>query len=80
LPRWIFSLGNPAYLGKELGAVVLGLFLEKHVVTHFSACLVDPEKANLNAIKPYKNAGFKTCCKNGQSVVMVANIQMAEDS
>lgn len=53
-----FFIGNPAYLGKGLGALVLTAFLEEYIWKSFDACFVDPETDNSAALKTYQKAGF----------------------
>ena len=52
-------IGDPSYLGKGLGSIVLKQFLEEHVHPLYETCFVDPNLHNIAAIKTYENAGFK---------------------
>jgi aminoglycoside 6'-N-acetyltransferase len=71
-----FFIGDMAYLGKGLGAIALRLFLEKHVYTEFSACLVDPDKENQAAINTYEKTGFKPYGELKRSIVMVGSVDL----
>jgi hypothetical protein len=67
-----FYLGDPTYLGRGIGAIAIWAFLENHVYKHFLACLVDPDKENVQAIKTYGKAGFKTYHAHNKSQIMIA--------
>lgn len=67
-----FYIGDPSYLEKGIAGKILSFFLEAHVYTRFSGCLVDPGKDNLRAVKTYEKAGFKKLCEQGGSLVMLA--------
>lgn len=66
-----FYIGEPSHLGKGIGSRILSSFLETHVYTQFSACLVDPKKDNLRAVKTYEKVGFRRLCEQGDSLVMI---------
>jgi aminoglycoside 6'-N-acetyltransferase len=51
-------IGNIEYCNKGLGAIIINQFLDRNVFDKFTACLVDPKRANLIAISSYKKAGF----------------------
>lgn len=52
-------IGEKEFLGKGLGSRILTQFLEEYVDPHYDACLVDPDTANIGAIRAYEKAGFK---------------------
>ena len=54
-----FYLGEPSFLKRGLGVLVLKEFLTAYVFPRFSACLVDPSRNNLAAIRTYTQAGFQ---------------------
>lgn len=74
-----FYIGEPSCLRKGIGSKVLSFFLETHIYSQFSACLVDPEKDNVGALKTYEKAGFKKLCEQGNSVVMIAKSTSISD-
>lgn len=63
LPRSLAAfdifIGDPAYVGKGYGSQIMKQFLEEFIDPAYEACLVDPDTANPQAIRAYKNAGFK---------------------
>jgi aminoglycoside 6'-N-acetyltransferase len=54
-----FFIGETEYLGKGLGSLILRKFLEEYVDPSYDSCLVDPNTANIRAIRAYEKAGFK---------------------
>lgn len=60
-------IGEKEFLGKGLGVHIIKQFLAEHVDPHYEACFVDPDTANIKAIRAYENAGFKKIkmVKNG---------------
>lgn len=53
-------IGEEEYLGKGLGAYILKQFVRQYVDLDYDACFVDPDTANIRAIRAYEKAGFKT--------------------
>lgn len=53
-----FFIGEPDYLGQNLGSVALQAFLYRHA-HHYTDIFVNPEINNMAAIKCYEKAGFK---------------------
>lgn len=52
-------IGKEEFLGKGLGCRIIKQFLSEYVDPHYDACFVDPDTANIRAIRTYENAGFK---------------------
>lgn len=52
-------IGEGAFLGKGLGSRIIKQFLSEYVDPHYGACFVDPDRANIRAIRAYEEAGFK---------------------
>jgi aminoglycoside 6'-N-acetyltransferase len=52
-------IGEEDFLGKGLGSHILKQFLSQYVDPHHEACFVDPDTANIKAIRTYEKAGFK---------------------
>ena len=52
-------IGEPAFIGKGYGPLLLKAFLKTHVDPHYEACFVDPDSANIQAIRAYEKAGFQ---------------------
>ncbi len=52
-------IGEDGFLGKGLGSRIIKQFLSEYVDPHYDACFVDPDTANIRAIRTYENAGFK---------------------
>lgn len=67
-----FYIGESDCLGRGLGAKALKAFLKDHLFPHFAACLVDPDKKNLAAIKSYAKAGFLLFQELESSLIMIA--------
>lgn len=63
LPQNMASLdvfiGEKDELGKGLGPLLLTQFLKEHIDPLYEACFVDPDTANVQAIRAYEKAGFK---------------------
>ncbi len=51
-------IGEKQYLNKNLSSVLLSQFIESYIQSPFSACFVDPDTANLAAIRTYETCGF----------------------
>ncbi|HZW61506.1 MAG TPA: GNAT family N-acetyltransferase [Candidatus Babeliales bacterium] len=51
-------IGEPSVLGKGLGAIIIKQFLTLYIWPHFDVCFVDPETANIGAIKTFEKVGF----------------------
>ena len=54
-----FYIGEKDYIGKGIGAKLLGKFLMGYVFKKFNACFVDPASSNNAAIHTYRKVGFK---------------------
>lgn len=54
-----FYIGEPEFIGKGLGPLILDTFLKDHVKPLFNACFVNPDCANERAIRTYEKAGFQ---------------------
>ena len=52
-------IGEKDEVGKGLGALLLMQFLKEHIDPVYEACFVDPDTANVQAIRTYEKAGFK---------------------
>jgi len=52
-------IGEEDYAGKGLGAHIMKQFLAEYVDPSYEACFVDPDTANIKAIRVYEKAGFK---------------------
>ena len=52
-------IGEPEYLGKGYGSLIIHEFLELYVWPKFKACFVDPNLDNKIAIRAYEKAGFR---------------------
>lgn len=52
-------IGELEYINKGIGSKSLELFLKLYVFPHFENVFVDPDTANIGAIKAYENVGFK---------------------
>ena len=63
LPKNMASLdlfiGEENEVGKGLGPLLLTQFLKEHIDPVYVACFVDPDTANVQAIRAYEKAGFK---------------------
>lgn len=67
-----FYIGEPDYIGQGLGAKVLKAFLSNHVFHYYDACLADPDKNNIAAIKAYVRAGFSIFRNMDSCIIMIA--------
>jgi GNAT superfamily N-acetyltransferase len=63
-------IGEEAYLGKGYGSAIMKQFMEEYVDPKYDACFVDPDLDNIQAIKAYENAGFKSITTTEKSVWM----------
>lgn len=54
-----FFVGEKEFLGKGLTSIILQQFLKEYVDPSYEACFVDPDTANIIAIRAYEKAGFK---------------------
>ena len=52
-------IGEPDFIGKGLGPIIINTFLNDQVKLMFNACFVDPDRANQQAIRAYEKAGFQ---------------------
>ncbi len=52
-------IGEPAYLGKNIGSQAIQLFLDQYAAPYFEYTFADPDIDNIAAIKSYSKAGFK---------------------
>lgn len=52
-------IGEKEWIHKGIGAILIDAFLKEHVSTQFETCFVDPDTANLAAIRAYEKAGFQ---------------------
>ncbi len=52
-------IGEEEYVGKGLGSHIMEQFLKEYVDPYYDACFVDPDPANVSAIRAYEKAGFK---------------------
>lgn len=66
-------IGEADFIGKGIGSKALALFLDNYVFSKFENVFVDPETANIGAIKAYEKAGFKEIkkVKNGTIIWMI---------
>lgn len=52
-------IGEEAYIGKKLSTTIMEEFLKNYVDPYFEACFVDPNSANISAIRAYEKVGFQ---------------------
>lgn len=52
-------IGDPDYIGRGFGPIIISQFLQEKIWPHFDACLADPHASNSGAIKAFTKAGFK---------------------
>jgi chloramphenicol 3-O-phosphotransferase/RimJ/RimL family protein N-acetyltransferase len=52
-------IGEPHFLNKGIGSFAIAQTLQSQIFKSFSACLVDPDTGNAQAIRAYEKAGFK---------------------
>jgi len=52
-------IGDPAYLSQNIGCQAILLFTSQHCAPKYEYTFVDPEIANIAAIKSYTKAGFE---------------------
>jgi len=64
-------IGEPAYLGKGIGVAAIKKLLKEFIWPRFEACLVDPDLSNMQAIRAYEAAGFKTIKQLSSSPVVL---------
>jgi ribosomal protein S18 acetylase RimI-like enzyme len=57
-------IGEEACVGKGYGSAIMKQFMEEYVDHKFDACFVDPDLDNIQAIRAYENAGFKSIVSN----------------
>jgi aminoglycoside 6'-N-acetyltransferase len=67
-----FYLGDPTVLRQGIGTAALIAFLQERVYPHFEACLVDPDKNNIQAIKTYGKAGFSKYQETDKYLILIA--------
>lgn len=62
LPKSLASLdifiGEENFVGKNWGSRIVKKFCKEYIDLQFEACLVNPNTANLQAIRAYQKAGF----------------------
>ncbi len=63
-------IGEKDRTSRGLGPLVIKTFLLEHVFKYFDAVFVDPDTANIKAIRAYEKAGFKKV-KEGTIIWMV---------
>ncbi len=54
-----FYIGEKQYLNKNLGVVLLKQFMETYIKPSYSGVFVDPDTANIAAIRTYEKCGFE---------------------
>ncbi|MBY0291775.1 MAG: acetyltransferase, partial [Alphaproteobacteria bacterium] len=63
LPKSMASLdvfiGEKDWISCGLGPFIIEDFLKEHIFKHFEAVFVDPDTANIQAIRAYQKAGFQ---------------------
>jgi aminoglycoside 6'-N-acetyltransferase len=64
-------IGEEDYLGKGIGPQVIQSFLKKILDKGYQHVFVDPDAANITAIKAYEKAGFKKVKENQDEVWMI---------
>lgn len=52
-------IGDELFVGKGMGSVIMEKFLKEYIDPYYDVVFVDPDTANIQAIKAYKKAGFK---------------------
>lgn len=52
-------IGEESYLGKRLSFLIMDQFLKTYVDPSYEACFVDPDSANIAAIRAYQKVGFE---------------------
>ena len=52
-------IGEEEYVGKGLGSLIMRQFLKEYVDPSYDACFVDPDTANVQAIRACEKAGFE---------------------
>ncbi len=82
LPRSLAALdmfiGEENHIGRGFGAQIIRSFLNEYVDPYFSACLVDPDRGNTQAIRAYEKAGFQKV-REHQDKKIVLMIRKAEE-
>lgn len=56
-------IGEPAFISRGIGTMALKKFLDSYVFPSFDSVFVDPDTANVSAIRAYEKAGFKVLKK-----------------
>ncbi|WP_395461712.1 GNAT family N-acetyltransferase [Wolbachia endosymbiont (group A) of Therophilus tumidulus] len=69
-------IGELDYVGKQIGPQVLDVFLNEFVFKIFENAFVDPDAANIHAIRTYEKAGFKKIKEENNTVFMVKTSPM----
>ncbi len=66
-------IGEPEFIGKGFGPLIIEAFLNDPVKLMFKACFVDPDCANKQAIRAYEKTGFQriSSVSNGKIMWMV---------
>lgn len=72
-------IGEAQYTGRGIGSQVLALFAEQYVFSEFSNIFVDPDTANVQAIRAYQKAGFEIIKRVGHVTWMVKRHVSAHD-
>jgi RimJ/RimL family protein N-acetyltransferase len=77
-------IGEETYLHRGIGSALLRYVLRSIVFGRLgaAACVVDPEAANVGAIRTYERVGFRrvasACSENDDSSVVLMRIERAE--
>ena len=62
-------IGEPEFVGRGIGTKALKLFLDTHVFPNFDNVFVDPDTANISAVRVYEKIGFTTISKTNDDKV-----------
>ena len=64
-------IGDEKHVSKGIGTAILRQFLIEFVDPKFEACLVDPDKNNIQAIRAYEKVGFRAMKPHGNLILMM---------
>lgn len=64
-------IGELNYIGKGIGTQALSIFLNEFVLKDFKNASVDPDTANIGAIRIYKKVGFKKVKESNGITLMI---------